>query len=96
MSAPIEARKGEISAGRITAAIVLVNAQTSADWFDLLFRVAVAICWPRRRIYFLDAAGRAVGCPPTGQAFLYFGPTPERFHTVFSPLGHVTGTRMPA
>jgi ParB family chromosome partitioning protein len=84
----------EYGAGRTTAAIVLVNAQTSAEWFSRLLSVAAAVCYPDHRIRFLDAEGRP-GSPKVGQAFLYFGPVPERFHAVFAPLGHVTGTRLP-
>jgi hypothetical protein len=83
----------EIDAGRCAAAIVLVNAQVSADWFQRLFAAADAVCYPNRRIRFLDAAGNP-GSPKVGQRFLYFGPDPARFQAVFSPLGHVTGTKL--
>jgi hypothetical protein len=84
----------EYVAGRTTAAIVLVNAQTNAVWFRRLFGVAAAVCYPDHRIGFLDANGKRHSRTRVGQAFLYFGPDPARFHAVFSPLGHVTGTRM--
>jgi ParB family chromosome partitioning protein len=84
----------ELWARHTTEAIVLVNAQTDAEWFQRLRDAAAADCFTNRRIRFLDADGRRLGAPPmTGQAFLYFGPTPERFTEHFAAFGRcVTST----
>lgn len=79
----------ERAAGSCAAAIALVNAQTSALWYHCLLRGADAVCSPHQRIRFINAAtGERPDSYWTDQTFFYFGPAPERFHAVFSAVGH--------
>jgi hypothetical protein len=83
----------ELTAGHCTAAIVLLDSQTSAAWFQRLLTAVDAVCYPDHRVRCL-ANGKDPGRPRISQTFLYFGPEPARFAVVFSAIGHVTGTRM--
>jgi hypothetical protein len=62
----------EYRAGRVTAAIVLVNNCTETQWFQEAAVACQAICFPCGRIRFLDSEGQEAG-QMQGQAFLYFG-----------------------
>ena len=78
----------EIAAGHVTQAIVLVNAATSSEWFQRLFRHASLACLPTDRIRFLKPDGApADGHPPIGQAFFYFGEGWQRFAAMFVEEG---------
>jgi phage N-6-adenine-methyltransferase len=78
----------EHRAGRVTAAILLTNNSTDAEWFHEAMAAAEAICFTRGRIKFRKWTGE-VGAPPQGQAFFYFGPERSRFIQIFSALGTV-------
>lgn len=73
--------------GTVDQACVLVNNATETEWFQGLLRRASAICFPRQRIRFLDASGRAPGSPLQGQGVLYLGLSPERFCAEFRTFG---------
>jgi phage N-6-adenine-methyltransferase len=77
----------EYRAGRVEAAILLVNAATGDGWFQPLFDYP--ICFTRR-ISFIDAdTGEGMDDPTHGNAFVYFGPDPGRFAEVFNRVGVV-------
>lgn len=76
----------EHRAGRVTAAILLVNNSTDAAWFHQAMAGTEAICFTRGRINFCKSTGE-VGAPPQGQAFFYFGHERSRFIQIFSALG---------
>ena len=69
------------------AGIALVNASTSEAWFQPAWDGVV--CFTDHRIRFEDAHGRPSSQPTKGNAFVYYGPDPERFAQVFSRFGRV-------
>lgn len=74
----------------ISQACVLVNNATDTQWFQRLAKRAAFICFPTRRIKFLDPEGAATGAPLQGQAILYFGSNGEAFSSSFKPFGMIT------
>jgi hypothetical protein len=80
---------GEIAAGTVSEAIVLVNNATETAWFQSLAAMAQCVCFPKGRIRYLDATGELKQRPLQGQAFFYFGPRGEEFGAVFSEFGVV-------
>jgi ParB family chromosome partitioning protein len=75
-------------AGKIEAAIVLVNNATETKWFQELAHESAAVCFPRGRVRFLDPNGQP-GTPLQGQALLYIGDNVEGFKDSFSQFGVV-------
>jgi hypothetical protein len=71
----------------VTAAILLIPANTATSWFDLLWEFA--ICFPRTRIRFYQENGQPSNGVSFGTCFVYFGPQEQRFIEVFSQFGHV-------
>lgn len=72
---------------RCSEAITLTPARTDTQWFQGLWQAA-AICFMYRRVRFLGRDNvRNDSTFPT--ALAYFGARPERFATVFAPLGFV-------
>ena len=65
---------GELHAGRVTSAIMLVNNGTDTDWFREAADACDAVCFTSGRIRFAEPDGEDMrpmdGLPPTGQAFL--------------------------
>jgi hypothetical protein len=78
----------ELHLGRTTAAILLVNNCTDAEWFHAAALRSEGVCFTRKRIRFEKADGTP-GNPPQGQAFLYFGPDLPRFARIFCRFGNV-------
>jgi phage N-6-adenine-methyltransferase len=76
----------EFAAGRVTAAILLVNNCTDTDWFDAAVRSCAGICFTHGRIKFHVPKGDDV-LPTQGQAFLYFGNDVQRFEDTFCIIG---------
>jgi phage N-6-adenine-methyltransferase len=76
----------EYAAGRVTAAVLLVNNCTDATWFHTAAKACDAICFTRGRIKFEKPDGIA-GSPTQGQAFFYFGVDIPRFREVFAEVG---------
>lgn len=75
----------QYQAGITKEAILLVNASTDTNWFQLLW--AYPICLTDHRIHFWSRDG---GQGSThGSAFAYFGSNPQQFITVFSQFGVV-------
>jgi phage N-6-adenine-methyltransferase len=80
----------ELDSGHTTAAILLVNAQTDAAWFQRALLRAAAVAFPEKRIRFLRPNGKpSEHGPLQGQAFLYFGADPHGFAAVFDQFGAV-------
>ncbi len=75
----------EFEAGRTKSAILLVNANTSEKWFKPLFNYS--ICFTDHRIRFTNTEAKKQ--PTKGNAFIYFGSSPERFVTEFSLFGTI-------
>ena len=78
-----------IVAGDVTAAAVLVNNATETAWFQELLQHAHHLCFPDRRIRFLNEDNEPVGSPLQGQAILGFGGEPAAFKYAFEPFGAV-------
>jgi hypothetical protein len=80
----------ELDSGHTTAAILLVNAQTDAAWFQSALLRAAAVAFPSKRIRFLRPNGKpSEHGPLQGQAFLYFGQDQHGFAAVFDQFGAV-------
>jgi len=77
----------EYGTGRTTAAIVLTHNYTDSAWFQMMARLASAICFTDHRVRFEDPDG--VPCAPTqGQAFFYLGKSGvAKFEGAFSAIG---------
>jgi hypothetical protein len=76
----------ELTAGRVTAAILLTNNCTDTDWFDDAVRACAGICFTHGRIRFHVPKCEDV-LPTQGQSFLYFGKDVQRFEDVFCVIG---------
>jgi len=76
----------EVTAKRTTAAIMLLNNFTDADWFQHACSICDAVCFPRGRIYFENASGES-DRPLNGQAFFYYGTDVSSFCSAFSSVG---------
>lgn len=74
--------------GEISEAVVLVNNATETKWFQDMFEVVAAVCFPYRRVKYWGPDGQT-GAPLQGQAFLYFGDNVDRFTAEFSQFGKV-------
>ena len=72
-----------IVAGDVTAAAVLVNNATETAWFQRLLQHAHHICFPDRRIRFLNEQHEPVGAPLQGQAILGLGARADHFNWAF-------------
>lgn len=75
--------------GDINQAIVLVNNATETAWFQIMSAECSAICFPEKRIKFIDTDGNSTGAPLQGQAILYFGSRFVEFNDIFSSHGMV-------
>ena len=82
----------EVQEKRVTEAIVLVNNATETKWFRELSSISQAICFPEKRIRFLDEQGNVANAPIQGQAFIYFGDNVCKFYEVFSTIGLIFKT----
>jgi len=70
----------------VTEAVLLVNANTEAKWFQPLYKYL--ICLTNHRIRFYNGASEA-SQPTQGNALVYFGKSPRRFIELFSRFGTV-------
>ena len=78
----------EVSAGSVTAAIMLTHNYTDTDWFHTAEFVAEAVCFTRGRIRFVSPSG-TLASPTQGQTFFYYGLNRKRFREVFANVGFV-------
>jgi ParB family transcriptional regulator, chromosome partitioning protein len=76
----------EFTAGRVSEAILLVNASTETLWFQPLW--AYPLCFVRGRIDFWRPNGNT-SHPTHGSVFVYFGRKPQNFLAAFRTLGVV-------
>lgn len=74
------------TAGLVTEAVLLVNANTEAKWFQPLYNYL--ICFTDHRIRFYNESGNS-SQPTQGNALVYFGKQDRRFIELFSPFGTV-------
>jgi len=83
----------EFAAGRVTAAIILLNAHnTDTQWFQPLWDFPC--CFTNHRISFINGDdGEPRSGNNHGSAFFYLGPDVARFEKVFGKFGTVVGTR---
>jgi hypothetical protein len=80
----IDKLSAERAAGRVTAAICLVNAHsTDTAWFQQLYDGC--LCFTDHRIDF--AGGEARDGSTHGSVFVYFGAEREKFIDVFRQFG---------
>lgn len=87
----------EISIGRVSQALWLSNNATETVWGQKLLRHSEGVCFPYKRVKFLDMNLEAVGAPLQGQMIIALGNiTSRRFRTAFDHIGMVAGhsTRM--
>jgi ParB family chromosome partitioning protein len=75
-----------VLSGDVPAALLLTNNATETLWFQQALQSCSAICFPRKRLRFVDQDGDS-GTPLQGQAVFYFGPDTGRFAEVFSSFG---------
>jgi len=76
-----------VDAGKVTAAILLVNNATDTAWFHRVASKASAVCFIKGRIAFHDSNGEPKNKPLQGQMAMYFGSEPQLFSKEFSELG---------
>lgn len=74
----------QYEAGITKEAVLLVNANTEAKWFQPLYNYL--ICFTNHRIRFYNTEGTP-NQPTQGNAFIYFGNQPERFTELFGMFG---------
>jgi len=75
--------------GKISAAVVLVNNATETRWFQELFSVVSAVCFPSGRVKFWQSKEATASNPLQGQAILYFGEDHDSFMKTFTKFGRV-------
>jgi len=66
--------------------IILVNNATETQWFQDIASISSAVCFPKKRIRFLDPDGNQ-GAPLQGQAIIYSGDNHEAFREEFNQYG---------
>lgn len=74
--------------GAVPEALVLLNNVTDTAAFQRLAAVAVAWCFPRRRLQFWNPA-KGPGHTQQGQVIVYLGPHVERFAAAFESYGQL-------
>ena len=78
----------KLEAKEIKQAIVLVNNATETVWFQQMLSVAVAVCFIKGRVKFLDPNGNP-GAPLQGQVAICLGGDASRFQKAFAGFGPV-------
>jgi ParB family chromosome partitioning protein len=79
----------EYEAGRVKAAVALVNNGTETGWGQRLLAASSAVCFPKGRIRFIDPEGKPSGAPLQGQMVVYLGDNKIAFRAAFKPIGVV-------
>lgn len=77
----------EYAAGNVTAAVLLVSANTSEKWFQALWDYP--ICFTDHRINFIPGAGQKSSGSNHGSALVYFGANVDRFAVEFRQHGRI-------
>lgn len=77
----------EYCSGRVSQAVLLVNAVPDRKWFQPLW--GFPVCFTDHRIKFISLDGTPKHQPTHGNAFVYFGPRRRQFHKVFLQFGRV-------
>jgi hypothetical protein len=75
----------DVPHSQIEEAIILTKADTSTEWFSLLWLNATAFCFFDHRLKFGDCEQSA----PFPSAIAYFGSEVQDFYRAFSPLGEI-------
>lgn len=78
----------EVTAGRVTEAVMLTHNYTDTAWFHIAESAASAICFTRGRIAFVSPEGEKAA-PTQGQAFFYYGHRRDEFAQAFASVGFV-------
>lgn len=73
--------------GNVTQAILLINSNTSTSYWQRAIKHADCVCFPRKRIAFIDKNGTPRKSPPNSNTFFYFGLYDLQFASVFSDFG---------
>jgi hypothetical protein len=76
----------QFQSGITTEAVLLVNANTEAKWFQPLYDYL--ICFTNHRIRFYNTEGSS-SQPTQGNALIYFGPQKARFTELFKQFGPI-------
>jgi hypothetical protein len=76
----------QFQSGITTEAVLLVNANTEAKWFQPLYDYL--ICFTNHRIRFYNTEGTS-SQPTQGNALIYFGPQKARFTELFKQFGPI-------
>lgn len=79
----------QLESKRFAEGIVLVNNATDTRWFAALFKKCNSICFTDHRISFWNSDGKSISGNTRGQAFIYFGPSTDRFKAIFEKHGYV-------
>lgn len=82
-----EAVKEKYLNGEFEQLVILTNNATETDWGQTLLSTARAVCFPSKRIRFIDPEGNEGDSPLQGQMLCYFGETPEKFVSIFQQFG---------
>lgn len=75
---------------RVEEAILLINSNTSTKYWQRAYKSANAICYPSKRIAFIDENGVPRKSPPHPNSIFYFGENADKFSNVFLKFGIVT------
>lgn len=79
--------ESEYLAGNVEQAILLVPANTATSWFIPLWNRP--ICFPFKRIRFLQADGSPSYRQSFSTCFVYYGQSREQFAAIFRQFGHI-------
>ena len=80
----------EIKKGNTLQAVVITNAQTAAKWFQKALKKSSAVCFPGKRISFIDGGTmEEKKGNDRSQAIFYFGKKGEDFADEFSDVGEI-------
>jgi ParB family transcriptional regulator, chromosome partitioning protein len=77
----------EHQAGHVESALLLVDAATSAAWFQPLY--AYPMCFVQGRIAFVSGDGKKSSQPINGSVFVYLGKEMSTFARIFGQFGKV-------
>ena len=93
--APFLARmQEEWDAGRLNDGMLLTNVSTSAAWFKDMW--PHLLCFFTKRLHFTHPDPQVQDSPRYDNVLAYWGYSPQTFHYVFSPYGHIVTPRVRA